>query len=347
MIDAQKGLVSVIVPLYNSGRFIGKCLKSLLQQTYKNFEIIVVDNGSTDNSLAVAKEYQQIDERVKCFSCTDKQGVSAARNAGLRQSKGEYICFIDSDDYVSKFFLATLLYLLEKNQAAISCVSLKNCGEKQRRKFSNKFKSGKVVVYDKVSAMERLFTGIELRMNVWNKMYRRSVVFGNNTSNVFKEDIYHGEDVCFLYDAFSRAEKVVHSSRKLYAYTRRKGSLVHSKMGPKKLTYLDAVAYAADKCLTEMKQAYAHVAGWQVTVGFEVTFYMLFGNYFDYDAYIRIKETLKEKGKLVFKGKRQRLYRRIFAVTAIKFLLGLYSIRFRKKILKAQIQEKKQPSKAA
>ena len=79
---AEKDLVSIIVPLFNTERFIGKCIESCINQTYKNFELIIVDDGSTDNSLSIAKSYEQKDERVKCYSAVAK-GVSAARNQGI------------------------------------------------------------------------------------------------------------------------------------------------------------------------------------------------------------------------------------------------------------------------
>ena len=97
-------LVSVIIPVYNVEKYLRRCLNSVIDQEYKNIEIILVNDGSTDNSLEIAISYKEKDKRIKVFS-QENQGLSAARNMGLDKSHGEYITFIDSDDYVSKDYV--------------------------------------------------------------------------------------------------------------------------------------------------------------------------------------------------------------------------------------------------
>ena len=202
-------LISVIIPLYNSQRFIGKCVESLLEQTYKNCEIIIVDDGSTDNSLEIVNKYAQQDARVRVFSGTKYSGVSAVRNVGLNNANGEYICFVDSDDYVSKYFLESLITSLKDTGADISCVGVSMVSESQKKKLDKPFNSGayKCITFDKVEAMELLFTGRKIRMNIWNKIFPRKFFTGENKV-LYNENIYHGEDVAFLYDVFSKAQKV-------------------------------------------------------------------------------------------------------------------------------------------
>lgn len=96
-----KQLISVIVPMYNVEKYISQCLESLIKQTYKNLEIIVIDDGSTDQSLNIAKRYAKYDNRVKVYSFANA-GVSEARNRGLRLAKGDYIAFVDSDDWTAE-----------------------------------------------------------------------------------------------------------------------------------------------------------------------------------------------------------------------------------------------------
>lgn len=98
-------LVSVIIPVYNVEKYLRRCLNSVIDQEYKNIEIILVNDGSTDNSLEMAISYKEKDKRIKVFS-QENQGLSAARNTGLDKSQGEYIIFIDSDDYVSKDYVS-------------------------------------------------------------------------------------------------------------------------------------------------------------------------------------------------------------------------------------------------
>ena len=92
-------LVSVIVPVYNVAKYLPQCLESLLAQTYANFEVICIDDGSTDNSLQILEDYQQKDLRIKFFS-KKNGGPSLTRNYGMQKAKGEYVCFLDSDDFV-------------------------------------------------------------------------------------------------------------------------------------------------------------------------------------------------------------------------------------------------------
>lgn len=102
--------ISVIVPIYNAGPYLAKCIESLIHQSYTALQIILVNDGSTDNSLAVAKQYAKQDTRIEVYSQSTNQGQSAARNLGLQHAKGEFISFVDADDFVDKDFY---IYMLE------------------------------------------------------------------------------------------------------------------------------------------------------------------------------------------------------------------------------------------
>lgn len=337
-------LVSVIIPLYNSERFIRKCVESLLAQTYNNFEIIVVDDASTDNSLKIVQSIAQKDSRVKVYFGKKYSGVSAVRNAGLTNAKGEFVCFVDSDDYVSKYYLESLIVSLKDTGADISCVGVARVGERQNKNLNKFFNQNEynVRVYNKTEAMEMLFSGRKIRMNIWNKIFPKKLFVGENKIS-YNEEIYHGEDVAFLYDVFARVKKVCFVPMKYYAYTRRKGSLVHSKMNVKKLTYLSAVKYASERCKEQLPEAYAHVAGWEAGVNIETLYYMWRDKFFDYDTYEGITKTFKTKIRHLRKSKRQHLSIRIFAPLGAKGLTFLYKTRFSKQIKKAK---EKQTEKA-
>ena len=332
MVDMED-LISVIIPLYNSERFIGKCVESLLNQTYSNCEIIIVDDGSTDNSLKIVEKYAETDSRVKVFSGKKYSGVSAVRNVGLNNAKGEYICFVDSDDYVSKYYLESLITSVKDTGADVSCVGVAKVSESQKKKLDKVFNpnSYKCITYDKVNAMELLFTGRKIRMNIWNKIFSKKFFTGENKV-FYNESIYHGEDVVFLYDVFSKAEKVSFVPYKYYAYTTRKGSLVHSKMNAKKLTYLTAVKYATENCEKQLPEAFTHVAGWRVGVNLETFYYMWRDSYFDYEAYKGILQTFKTQMKCLKKAKKQHLSIRVFAPLGAKLLNLLYKMRFKKQL---------------
>ena len=112
-------IVSIIVPVFNSEKYIEKCLKSLLAQTYKDLEILVIDDGSKDNSSDVVRQLQLDDQRIKLI-CQENQGVSSARNKGIEMSKGQYIVFVDSDDYVESNYVETLLDLYEEERGDVA-----------------------------------------------------------------------------------------------------------------------------------------------------------------------------------------------------------------------------------
>lgn len=340
----QEQLVSIIIPLYNNRRFITKCVQSLQAQTYKNVEIIVVDDRSTDDSLDIVKKLSESDQRVIPVLSSGEKGVSSARNEGIKLAKGEYICFVDSDDYVSATYVESLLTLIKHTGADISAVRYTNVSEKQNKKFKKTFNPDNynIEVYDKVSAMKQLFCGKKVRMNIWNKMYPRRFFEGENKLR-YDPTLKHCEDVCFLYDAFLKAEKVVYLPIKSYAYTKRRGSLVHCRINPDKLTSLVAVKRSAEKCKQELPQAHVHVAGWQALVNVEMLSYMVYDRYFDYASYCDIRKTFKEKMKYVPKGERHYLHRRLLAPLAGALLVGVYKLMFGRKLracAKAEKQEK-------
>ena len=111
-------MVSVIIPAYNTEKYIERCLKSIIDQEYKKLEIIVINDGSTDRTLSICKEIALGDERIQIIDI-DNSGVSKARNEGLRLAKGKYVCFIDADDYIEKDYIKKYLNVMNQTQADI------------------------------------------------------------------------------------------------------------------------------------------------------------------------------------------------------------------------------------
>ena len=124
-------LISVIVPVYNTEKYLGRCVDSIINQTYTNLEIILVDDGSPDNSPAICDEYAKKDQRIKVIH-KENGGLSSARNAGLDIAKGDFISFIDSDDWVEKDLFEVLVSLYGKTQAEIIASSFVGDGNGQQ-----------------------------------------------------------------------------------------------------------------------------------------------------------------------------------------------------------------------
>ena len=116
-----KPLVSVVIPVYNSELYIKKCLNSVLAQSFTDYEIIIINDGSNDNILKIIKEYQKKYSQILCFSFIKNKGVAAARNEGIIKSSGKYIMFVDSDDYINKNMLRDMLKIAERDKADIVC----------------------------------------------------------------------------------------------------------------------------------------------------------------------------------------------------------------------------------
>ena len=114
----QNNMISIIVPIYNKEKYLEKCLDSLLNQTYRELEILLVDDGSTDKSLEICRSYAEKDERIRVFS-KKNGGVASARNLGVRESLGEYLSFVDPDDYVHPEYAVCMKEALEKSGAEL------------------------------------------------------------------------------------------------------------------------------------------------------------------------------------------------------------------------------------
>ena len=115
-------LISVIVPVYNVEKFLDKCISSIVNQTYKNLEIILIDDGSTDESVQICDKWQEKDNRVR-LTHKENTGVSDTRNIGLEKTTGEYICFVDSDDYIEPDYIENLYKSLTENNADIASIT--------------------------------------------------------------------------------------------------------------------------------------------------------------------------------------------------------------------------------
>ncbi len=213
-------LISLIIPCYNAERSLEKCLDSVTQQSYSHLEIIIVDDGSTDNSSKIYVEFQRRDERIKIFH-QNNSGVSKARNKGVKAATGDYICFVDSDDWVEPDYCAELYRLLLDENADISIIEASYEDEKGNVVFHKPISEEKV--FDGKRALAILLEDDVIQSHPWGKLYRSS--FFKNVN--FPENLKCFEDYSTLFRVFDKAMKVVRSNKKLYHYIQHEGSLSH------------------------------------------------------------------------------------------------------------------------
>ena len=202
--------ISVIIPAFNVQPYIRKSLNSVLNQTYKNLEVILVDDGSTDKTGAICDEYAQMDSRVAVIH-QQNAGLSSARNVGIEQAKGEWVAFLDSDDWIEPQMYEILLKVAHNSDADISTCKSRNCylGEIEPGVQDD----GQITVLNTDEIIRGLYTQEKVRFEVWNKLWRRSLI-GDVRFKVGQ--IY--EDVYFDRILFLKANKMVFINKTLHNY---------------------------------------------------------------------------------------------------------------------------------
>ena len=183
----KQPLISVIIPVYGVEKYIAQCLESVINQTYNNLEIIVVNDGTKDRSAEIAKEYAALDSRIKVYDF-ENGGLSVARNRGLEIATGDYISYIDSDDWIKKNMYETLLEAVMKNDAdMVKCGIIETNRDKEDE---SAFSNTKIITNEKHEAFENYFNGI-LWTLAWNGLYKRELAKKVKfPDNVVHEDNY-------------------------------------------------------------------------------------------------------------------------------------------------------------
>lgn len=226
----EKPLLSVIVPVYKVEKFLPRCLRSLVSQTYENLEILLVDDGSPDGSGAICDAWAEKDRRIRVIH-QKNAGAGAARNAALDAAGGELIGFVDSDDYIAPDFYDYLYSLMDEN------VDIAECGYLETRDDDAEFhkEPGDTFRYTPQEAMAEHIRDRVFRQLIWNKLYRRNVVENLR----FPVDTWI-DDEFFTYRALGKAAGLVRSDRILYAYRQQDDSIMHRPFSLKRLNGLRA-----------------------------------------------------------------------------------------------------------
>lgn len=214
-------MISVIVPVYNVEKYLDRCIESIVQQTYRNLEIILVDDGSTDSSGDICDKWAMLDNRIKVIHQTNG-GVSRARNVGIQNVTGNFILFVDSDDYLQKEMCESLCDMLKSTNADMSvCKAHVVYGDatESRTTASNHI----VTCCNRDEAAFKLFSVLDNAL--WNKLFKCNLVAGI----LFEEGRTFGEDPFYLAQALNKANKVAFSTAELYVHRLRAGSITRSK----------------------------------------------------------------------------------------------------------------------
>ena len=234
----KEDIVSIIVPVYKVENEIDRCIQSILNQTYTSIEIILVDDGSPDKCPEICDAYAKQDKRIKVIH-KENGGLSDARNVGLDVAKGEYIAFIDSDDWVEDSFIEQLLTNLISTNSDISICGYTLVNENNQKRHYSAQKD--LELLENEEALRELFTQEKFGCMVWQKLYRKEL-FKDIRFPVNK--LY--EDVAVSLPLFIKSKQCVISNKELYFYFQRNSSIVNSRFNKNKLDMLEFIQNMID-----------------------------------------------------------------------------------------------------
>lgn len=224
-------LISIIIPAYNIENYIEKTLDSVLAQTYDSLEIIVVNDGSKDNTAAIIDSYAQKDNRIKVIH-KENGGVTSARLAGIAAATGDYIGFVDGDDYIEPNMFELLV-----NNAINYNADISHCGYQMvfPSRVDYYYNTGKIVEQDNIKGINDLLRGEFIEPGLVNKLYRSDLIKAFAESNIMDKSVKINEDLLMNYYLFKASQKSVFEDICPYHYMVRKGSAANSGISESKL----------------------------------------------------------------------------------------------------------------
>lgn len=234
----MNALISIIIPVYNVEKYLERCLKSVVQQSYYNLEIILINDGSTDKSAVICDSYELVDERIKVIH-KGNGGLSDARNAGLAIAKGNYISFLDSDDWIHKDYILELYKIASENKSDISVCNFKEVYLEDKISVEDTFSNANISVFSNLEALSQLTNELYVQFTIaCAKLYKKELFDGIE----FPFSKLH-EDEYTTYKVIAKANKVVYTSKQLYFYYKRPDSIMGQGINLKgRLDYFEALS---------------------------------------------------------------------------------------------------------
>ena len=241
----EKSFVSIIIPAYNVGSYLEECVNAFLSQTYINYEIIIIDDGSTDDTYTIGEKIALQNNKVKIIH-QENQGVSIARNVGIQNACGEYYIFADADDVVAPQYIETLAVCIEKSDMGMIGYT-SNINELSFDVITN-------LVYNRAeNVIENILLGTNYDGYLWNKIFRRSIIEKSNL--MFRKNITVWEDLLFVLEYLRNCTEVSISDEKLYYYRYREGSAVNNNRIDKYRSKYEAMAEIKKQRFSQTSQS--------------------------------------------------------------------------------------------
>ena len=229
--------VSIVVPVYNVEDCLSYCVDSLRQQTYKNIEIILVDDGSTDASGEICDQHAQEDERVRVLHI-ENGGISNARNTGVKEASTDWIIFVDSDDYYDKRTVEYLVGLRDKYGVELVATPVIEVRDYESKDFSGSLTEKSSEKLDRYTALKEMFYGNHVGTHSGGKLYKKTIL---SRFPYPKGMLY--EDLAIAYEHIASCKHIAVGDINLYKYYRRPGSIVNSKYSDKLMDFYEAMEW--------------------------------------------------------------------------------------------------------
>ena len=228
----KNALISIVIPVYNGEKFLKECIKSIINQDYSNLEIIIIDDGSTDNSKNIIEEFLKKDSRVKYYY-KNNSGVSESRNFGIKNANGDFITFVDADDYLNKDFISYYYRMILDYNADIALTPMprkfnSNSQELDESKLNDEVK----IVTGEDASCDMLY--YKIAIGPWNKLISMKLIKENNLE--FNPRLSFGEGFKFSIDCFQRAQKIAVGKKHVYNYRLDNPNSVMTKFSLKLVT---------------------------------------------------------------------------------------------------------------
>lgn len=300
--------VSVIIPVYNIEKYVVRALDCLIEQTYANIEIIVVDDGAKDNSYKVCEEFAKKDNRITIYR-KENGGLSSARNYGAERATGDYFLFLDGDDFIAPTAIENLVKIASSTDADIAFCKMKKVYENGKRNVWRKNKNKKATELTSREYKKLLMTGNTLDFClVGTHLYKTDLV----KKCPFDVNLPHGEDIVFNYRIADSAQKIVYLPQTLMAYYQRKGSLVNSAFSVRRFPLMTVLEKIAEEN-KEDRDLRRCINTWLYFSALESFYFMMRDKVVDKKSYLYLRNILKNNKKEFRNNKSAKIFRRIFA----------------------------------
>lgn len=302
-------LVSVIVPVFNAEKYLERIIFSLLKQTYKNIEIVLVDDGSQDASVNICDNYASLHERVKVIHISNG-GAAKARNIGIQIARGEYIVFVDSDDDIVLDYVENLVETLETYDLDIMVCNYKKVSEKDLKEHNS--------LMGKINDVKVLTGEAALELMLYRKILTSGPCFKIIKNEIVKTEVFPEgklfEDLGTVYRWYARATRVGYTDKVGYFYWQRNGSCQHSKYNPKKWDLI-VISKEILKYVKQFKPNLISAANNRLFISaVQILRYIPYGEHCD--QVNELKSIIKRYRKEIFINKKAKLSSRVLALIA-------------------------------